>query len=97
MIVQPINRAPRYVFRHSLHAVVKSPAIPAIQVAFVFDKEIRRDGMKFARQDTRTHVWKQPAPHLAVNIFTTPLPLFGRLVGAWILQTLRILRERRLR
>src|ERR1700756_1611371 len=53
--------------------------------------------MKLAWQDTRTHVRKQPPAHLAVNIFTTPLALFGRLVGPWILQTLRILRERRLR
>jgi len=56
MIVEPVDRAPRHVFGHALDLVVKGPAIPAIEIAFVLDEQIRRDGMEIAGQNPRAHV-----------------------------------------
>jgi len=60
MIVQPVDRPFGNIFGHAFHFVVESPAIPAIQIALVIEKQIRRDGMKLSRLHTGANVWKQP-------------------------------------
>jgi hypothetical protein len=44
VVVQPVDRTPRHVLGHALDFVVVRPAIPAIEVALVFDKQISGDG-----------------------------------------------------
>ena len=50
--LQPVDRAPRGVFRHALDAVVIGPAVVAVQIAFPFGEEVRDDRLKVARQDS---------------------------------------------
>ena len=60
MVVQPVDGTPGHVFGHSLDCVVIGPAIPAIEVAFVFDKQVGGDGMKLSGHHARANVREQP-------------------------------------
>jgi len=48
MIVQPINRTPRYILCHALDPVIEGPAIPAIDITLVLNEEIGSDWMEIA-------------------------------------------------
>src|SRR5215831_2235563 len=95
MVIQPINRPPRYILSHALHLIIEGPAVPAVDVALVLDKQVRRDRMKVARHHTRSHVWDQPAPYFTQNLLAVPAPLFQRNLGSWVVEQFRVLREHR--
>ena len=65
--VQPVDRAPRHVLGHALHAVVERPAVVAIQIAFPLREQVGDDGVKIARQHARLDIGKQPAAHGAID------------------------------
>jgi len=48
---EPVDGAPRGVFRHAFDAVVIRPAVVAVQVAFPLGEEVRNDRLKVAGQD----------------------------------------------
>jgi hypothetical protein len=76
-IMQPIDGALGNVLRHTLHCVVEGPAIPAVEIALVIQKEIRRDGMELARHNPRSHVGHKPAADFARNLSIRPIALLG--------------------
>lgn len=93
VVVQPIDGAAGHIFRHSFHFVVEGPAIPAIDIAFVFEEKIRRDGMEIARQHARANVGEKPAAHLAVDFFAAPMASLRRSIRSGIAKLFRVLRE----
>jgi hypothetical protein len=97
VVVQPIDRAPRDIFRHSFYLAVERPAIPTVDIAFVLEEEICRYRMKVPRYEARTNVWQQPATCLPHELLSSPMAPFGRLVWPVDREQFRILREYRLR
>ena len=51
VVVEPVNGPPRHIFRHALYLVVVGPAVPAIEIAFVFEEQVGGDGMELAGHD----------------------------------------------
>src|SRR5215467_5830214 len=70
--MEPIYRSARDIFGHAFNAIVKGPAVPAIEIALVFNEKIGGDRMKVAGQHTRFHVRQQPAAHRAIDRMPTP-------------------------
>src|SRR5690349_11923669 len=97
VVVEPIDRPPRDIFRHALHFVIKGPAVPAIKIALVFDKKISSDGMKLTWQNPRPHVWVKPAAHRAIHLRHTPITLTRRYIRTGVVEFLRVLWEHRVR
>jgi hypothetical protein len=77
MVVQPVDRTPRDVLGHALDLVVIGPAIPAIEVALVFDKQVSGDGVKLPGRDLA--IRESSGRHLS-----PPLSLLGRSLRAGI-------------
>ena len=46
---------------------------PAVEVAFVVEKKVSRDGMELARHNARANVKQQPAAHLAPYLLAGPI------------------------
>ncbi len=61
IVVQPVDGATGYIFSHALDFVVIGPAVPAIEVALVFDKQIGGDRVELARKYSRSDIGKQPS------------------------------------
>src|SRR5262249_35751675 len=76
-----------------LDLVVVGPAVPAIEIAFVLDKKVRRDGMKVAWQHPRANIREQPSTHRAINEGQSPIALLGRCLGSGVFQLFGILRK----
>src|SRR5215468_4546978 len=55
VIVEPINGPPGHVLGHALDLVVVSPAVPAVEIAFVLDKQVGGDGMELAGSHARPY------------------------------------------
>ena len=51
--MEPIDRTSRDVFGHALDLVVEGPAVPAVQVALVFEEKVRGNRVKLARQNAQ--------------------------------------------
>src|ERR1700722_7072549 len=95
--MEPVNRSSRDVLGHAADLIVVCPAVPAIQIAFVFDKQIRRDGMKISGENTRSYIWIQPPAHGAMNQRQSPVALQWSYFRTGVMQLLRILRKYRIR
>jgi len=97
VVMQPIDRTARHVFRHAFNLVVERPAVPAVDVAFVLDEQVSSYRMKIPRHHARADVRTQPAAYLAHELFSRPLALFGRRSWPGDREQFRILREYRFR
>src|SRR5438445_12635778 len=78
MVMEPVYRAARDIFRHALDLVVEGPAIPAVQVALVFNEEIGGDRMKLSWHHPRPDIGEQRSPSRSVDIAQPPFAPFRR-------------------
>src|ERR1700757_5114221 len=94
VVIEPINGSARNVLGHSLHSVIEGPAVSAIKIALVLDKQVRRNRMEVTRQDARPDVRVQLPSHGAVNRSRSPFAVsFRRILRSGVIEFLRILRE----
>ena len=96
VVIEPINGSARNVLGHSLHSVIEGPAVSAIKIALVLDKQVRRNRMEVTRQYARPDVRVQLPSHGAVNRSRSPFAVsFRRILRSGVIEFLRILREYR--
>lgn len=96
VVVQPVNGTPGHVFRNAFDFIVIGPALPAVEIAFVCDKQVRGDRMKLARQKARTHVRGEPPAGIAVITLSAPVALLRWILRPGVSQAVRELRKQRL-
>jgi hypothetical protein len=60
-VVEPIDRPPGDILRHSLDPIVERPAVVAIEVALPLGEEIGNDGVEFAGLYARAQIGHEPS------------------------------------
>jgi hypothetical protein len=93
VVVQEIDGSAGGVFGHAFDLVVVRPAVPAIEIALVFDEKIRGDRMEVAGQHARANVGKQPTAHGAIGERPSPVPLLQGLFRTRIAKLFGVLRK----
>jgi len=91
--MQPVDGTFGHIFGHALHFVVEGPAVPAVEVALVVDKQIRGNGMEFTGHHSRVHIGQQPAADFPPYLWIRPVTLVERGFRAGIVQQFRMLGE----